>query len=52
MGGPAALFPPGFGYPLWAVYVTWVAVVLMMYPLCRWFASVKARRTDWWLGYL
>ena len=23
-----------------------------LYPLCRWFAGVKARRRDWWLGYL
>jgi hypothetical protein len=52
MGGPARLFPPDFGYPLWAAYVVWIAVILMMYPLCRWFAGVKARRTDWWLGYL
>jgi uncharacterized membrane protein len=52
MGGPAQPFPPGFGYPLWAAYGAWIAVVLMMYPLCRWFARVKERRNDWWLGYL
>jgi hypothetical protein len=23
-----------------------------LYPACRWFARVKARRRDWWLGYL
>lgn len=52
MGGPAKLFPPDFGYPLWAAYVVWIAVVLMMYPLCRWFAALKARHTGWWWGYL
>ena len=52
MGGPAKLFPPDFGYPLWAAYAVWIVVVLMMYPLCRWFAGLKARRNDWWLGYL
>ena len=52
MGGSRALFPPDFGYPLWATYVAWIAVVLLMYPLCCWYAAVKARRTDWWLGYL
>jgi uncharacterized membrane protein len=51
MGGPAQLFPPGFGYPLWAAYAVWLAVVLMMYPMCRWFAGVKARRSEWWWGY-
>jgi hypothetical protein len=52
MGGPAALFPPGFGYGLPAVYVVWLAVLLLMLPVCRWFARVKARRRDWWLSYL
>jgi len=52
MGGPAQSFPPGFGYQLWSAYVVWITVVLLMYPLCRWFAGVKARRTEWWLGYL
>jgi uncharacterized membrane protein len=52
MGGPAQVFPPGFGYPLWGAYLVWIAVVLMMYPLCRWFAALKARHTGWWWGYL
>lgn len=52
MGGSRALFPPDYGYPLWATSVAWIAVVLLMYPVCRWYAAVKARRTDWWLGYL
>lgn len=51
MGGPAAAFPAGFGYSLAATYAVWIVIVLLMYPLCRWFAGVKARRTDWWLGY-
>jgi hypothetical protein len=29
-----------------------LAVVLMLYPLCRWVADVKARRRDWWLSYV
>lgn len=52
LGGVAARFPPGFGYDLWVTYVVWVAVVAISYPLCRWYARVKARRRDWWLGYL
>jgi uncharacterized membrane protein len=52
MGGPSAAFPPGFGYPLWVAYAVWFSVVAMMYPLCRWFAALKARRTGWWWGYL
>jgi len=52
MGGDRALFPPDFGYPLWVTYAVWMAVVLVLYPLCRWFAAVKARRREWWLSYL
>ena len=52
MGGPPALFPAGFGYPLWVTYAVWIVVVLLLYPLCRWFAGLKARRRDWWLSYL
>ena len=44
--------PPGWGLPLWGVYVVWIGVVAAMYPLCRWFAGIKARRRDWWLQYL
>jgi uncharacterized membrane protein len=52
MGGDAKLFPPNYGYPLWAVYVVWIAVLLLLYPVCRWFAGLKQRRHDWWLSYL
>ena len=52
MGSDAKLFPPNFGYPLWAVYVVWIVVLLLLYPVCRWFARLKQRRHDWWLSYL
>ena len=52
MGGAAEVYPPGFGYGLGTVYLVWVMVVLLTWPLCRWFARVKERRRDWWLGYL
>ena len=52
MGGPAQLFPTGFGYSLWTVYTVWIAIVVLLYPLCRWFANVKATRRNWWLSYL
>lgn len=44
--------PPGWGYPLPGVYLVWAFVVITMYPLCRWFAAVKQRRSDAWLSYL
>jgi len=44
--------PSGIGFPLWVVYLCWIGGVLLLYPLCKWFAGVKARRRDWWLSYL
>jgi uncharacterized membrane protein len=52
MGGPEQLFPATFGYGLWVVYGVWLLTVVILYPLCRWFAKVKATRRDWWLSYL
>ena len=52
MGGPRNLFPPGFGYDLWVTYLVWAAIVIGLYPACRWFARIKERRRDWWLSYL
>jgi uncharacterized membrane protein len=45
-------FPEGFGVGLPGVYLIWIAVVVVLYPLCRWVAAVKARRRDWWLSYV
>lgn len=42
----------GHGYGLPVVYTTWLAVLLMLYPLSSWFARVKRERRDWWLSYL
>jgi uncharacterized membrane protein len=43
---------PNIGFNLAVVYASWLAGVLLLYPLCKWFAGVKARRKDWWLSYL
>jgi Predicted membrane protein len=44
--------PPGWGYSLPGVYLVWAIVVVAMYPLCRWFAALRQRRSDAWLSYL
>jgi uncharacterized membrane protein len=44
--------PGNLGFSLWVVYLCWFLGVLLLYPLCRWFAGVKRRRNDWWLSYL
>jgi uncharacterized membrane protein len=44
--------PPGWPASLPIVYLIWIGTVLVLYPLCRWFAALKARRSDAWLSYL
>lgn len=50
--GPGPTTPDNVGFNLGVVWAVWFAGVLLLYPLCRWYASVKARRHDWWLSYL
>ncbi len=44
--------PAGWPAPLPIVWLIWLLVVTLLYPLCNWYAAVKRRRTDWWLSYL
>jgi len=44
--------PQDYGYGLPGVYLAWIAVILIMYPVCRWYAGVKKRRRAAWLSYL
>lgn len=48
----AAAFDARVGVGLPAAYLGWALVVAGLYPLCKWFAGVKARRSEWWLRYL
>ncbi|WP_395645848.1 DUF1624 domain-containing protein [Terricaulis sp.] len=40
------------GFPLWAVYLFWIAIVAALYLPCRYWARLKRTRRDWWLSYL
>jgi uncharacterized membrane protein len=44
--------PPGWDVGLPAIYAIWIGVVVALYPLCRWYASVRQRSRAWWLSYL
>jgi uncharacterized membrane protein len=52
MGSMRQEFPAGYGYGLWVVYMVWIGVIAILYPVCRRFAQLKQRRRDWWLSYL
>jgi uncharacterized membrane protein len=44
--------PPGWGLTLPFVYLVWLFVVVVMYPLCRWYVALKQRSSNPWLSYL
>src|SRR5262249_13660755 len=43
--------PLVYGVGFSCVYAVWLGVVMLLYPLCRWFAAIKQRRTEWWWSY-
>jgi uncharacterized membrane protein len=42
----------GLGFALPWVYLAWIVILALLYPLCRYWQGLKARRRDWWLSYL
>ncbi len=43
---------PGEGTSLLAVYLIWIAIVAVLYPLCKWYDHYKqSHREKWWLSY-
>jgi uncharacterized membrane protein len=50
MGNPPP--PEGYVWSLPLLYLIWAIAILLLYPACRWFAALKARKSDWWLQYL
>ncbi len=44
---------PGVGWSLAVVYLVWAAVVIALYPLCKWYDRYKTQHKEkWWLSYL
>lgn len=42
-----------YGFPLWFVYVAWIILIIILYPLCKWYDKYKtAHKEKWWLSYL
>lgn len=39
-------------YNLLLVYIVWAIMLLLLFPMCRWYARVKQRRRSKWLSYL
>jgi uncharacterized membrane protein len=44
---------PGEGYGLGVVYLVWLAIVIALYPVCKWYDNYKTNHKEkWWLSYL
>ncbi|HWA56542.1 MAG TPA: heparan-alpha-glucosaminide N-acetyltransferase domain-containing protein [Gemmatimonadales bacterium] len=52
MGAPAGVYPADYGFSLGVTWLVYAAIVLLMYPACRWFSGVKSRSGAWWVSYL
>ena len=44
--------PPGWPLSLPWVYLIWISVLVILYPICRWYARVKLESGNPWLSYL
>ena len=44
----------GYGFNLLTVYVVWIALIFVLYPICKWFDRYKRihRSGQWWLSYM
>ena len=43
----------GYGFSLWVVYIVWIGVIALLYPLCKKFDSYKQHHKEKsWLSYL
>ena len=43
---------PAIGLSLPGIYFVWLLVLVLLYPICRWFAELKERGSGWWWSYL
>ncbi len=43
----------GYGFSLGVTYLVWIGIVLLLYPLCKWYDQYKTNHKEkWWLSYL
>jgi uncharacterized membrane protein len=49
---PFKFIIPGEGYSLGIVYIIWLGVIIILYPVCKWFSNYKLKNKKWWLSYL
>ena len=43
---------PGLGHSLGWTYLVWICIVLVLYPVCRWYGRYKQTHNYSWLRYV
>ncbi len=49
---PFLFRPSDLGFGLLGVYLVWLFVVIILYPLCKQYDRYKTSHTNWWLRYI
>ncbi|MDE3234683.1 MAG: DUF1624 domain-containing protein [Bacteroidota bacterium] len=49
---PFLFRPMHWGYPLWVVYLLWIIVIAILYPICKRYDRYKSSNKKWWLSYM
>jgi uncharacterized membrane protein len=44
--------PPGHGFSLGVAYADWIAGLIILYPLCKWYDNLKRHSGHWIFSYL
>jgi uncharacterized membrane protein len=43
---------PEINFSLMVIYCIWLLVIVLLYPVCRWFANLKQTGSGWWWAYV
>jgi uncharacterized membrane protein len=49
---PFLFRPDRFGFGLGVVYLIWIFLILILYPICNWYPQYKTTHKQWWLSYI
>ena len=50
---PFLFVMPGEGVGLALTYAIWAGIIMLLYPLCKWYDRYKtSHKEKWWLSYL
>lgn len=53
VAGPVGQRLENYGFSLPVVYLVWLALIIILYPLCKWYDRYKTKHKEkWWLSYL